>query len=114
MRKYVCSLALMFLMAGFVAGTEVLVLGYDKDTKTVKVKDGDNVKSYKLTDKTKVTVTDKEGKDSDGKVEDLERRLGFAGGKGGGGKGGGLKLDITTDGDNIATVKMKARGGKNN
>jgi hypothetical protein len=110
MRKFLCSLAVVCLMAGLVVAADVVVVSYDKDTKEVKVKDDkDVVKTYKITDKTKVTVTDKEGKTTDGKIEDLTRRLEFAG-KGGG--KGGMKLDVTTDGDTITSVKLKARGGK--
>lgn len=112
MRKFLCSLAVMALTTGLVLAAEVSVVSYDKDTKEVKVKDDkDNVKTYKITDKTKVTVIDQDGKESEGKVDDLTRRLMFAGK--GGGKGGG-KLDITTDGDTITAVKMKARMKKAN
>lgn len=113
MRKFLCSLAVMALTTGLVLAAEVSVVSYDKDTKEVKVKDDkDNVKTYKITDKTKVTVIDQDGKETEGKVEDLTRRLGFAGK--GGGKGGAAKLDITTDGDTITAVKMKGRMKKAN
>lgn len=111
MRKFLCSLAVMALTTGLVLAAEVSVVSYDKDTKEVKVKDDkDNVKTYKITDKTKVTVIDQDGKESEGKVDDLTRRLMFAG-KGG---KGGAKLDITTDGDTITSVKMKGRMKKAN
>lgn len=114
MRKFLCSLALVALTTGLVLAAEVSVVSYDKDTKEVKVKDDkDNVKTYKLTDKTKVTVIDAEGKETEGKLEDLTRRLEFAG-KGGKGGKGGAKLDITTDGGTITAVKMKARMKKAN
>jgi hypothetical protein len=113
MRKLVCSLAAFAFTAGLVLADQVSVVSYDKDTKEVKVKnDKDEVKTYKITDTTKVTVIDADGKETEGKVEDLTRRLGFAGK--GGGKGGGGKLDITTSGDSITAVKMKGRMKKAN
>lgn len=115
MRKFLCSLAVMALTTGLVLAAEVSVVSYDKDTKEVKVKDDkDNVKTYKITDKTKVTVIDADGKETEGKVEDLTRRLEFAGKGGGKGGKGGAKLDITTDGGNITAVKLKARMKKAN
>src|SRR5262245_33359031 len=115
MRKMLVSVAaLLFMMASLVVAAEVTVAKYDKDKKEVTVKDDkDKEKTYKITDKTKVTLVDKEGKATDdkGTVEDLERRLEFMGKGGKGGKGGGKggggfnKLDITTDGDKITEVK---------
>jgi hypothetical protein len=114
MRKLACLLAAFAFTAGLVMADPVSVVSYDKDTKEVKVKnDKDEVKTYKITDKTKVTVIDADGKETEGKLEDLTRRLGFAG-KGGGGKGGGGKLDITTSGGDITAVKLKARMKKAN
>jgi hypothetical protein len=113
MRKFLFSLAVMAATTGLVLAAEVSVISYDKDKNEVKVKnDKDVVTTYKLTDKTKVTVIDADGKETEGKLEDLTRRLGFAGK--GGGKGGAMKLDITTDGDTITAVKTKARMKKAN
>ena len=69
------------------------------------VKDGDKEATYKLTEKTKVSITDKDGNTTEGKLENLTKRLenlDKAKNK--------LKLDITTKGDEITEVKM--RGGK--
>jgi hypothetical protein len=108
MRKLLVSLAAFVFTAGLVLAADVSVVSFDKDTKELKVKnDKDEVKTYKITDKTKVTVIDADGKETEGKLEDLTRRLGFAGK--GGGKGGAMKLDITTDGDSVTAVKTKAR-----
>src|SRR5262245_11196499 len=112
MHKLVCAAAAVLLMAGLSVAADVVVVSYDKEKKEVKVKDGDAEKVYKITDKTKVMVTDKDGKATEGKVEDLTRRL-EATGKGGGGKGRQTKLTITTDGDTLTEVKYRARGKKN-
>ncbi len=121
MRKLLMAVATMFFMAGLVVATEVTVVKYDKDKKEVTVKEGDAEKTYKITDSTKVYTTDKDGNKTDAKIEDLERRLEFMGkakgdtdkAKGKKGKGGGFnKLDITTDGDKITEVKMRAFGKK--
>jgi hypothetical protein len=122
MRKVLLAVSAMLFMAGLVVAAEVTVVKYDKDKKEVTVKDGDAEKTYKITDKTKVYTTDKDGNKTDSTVEALEKRLSFVGktgddakgkgkGKGKGGFGAG-KLDITTDGDTITEVKMRAFGKK--
>jgi len=110
MRKLLMALATMLFMTGLVVATEVTVVKYDKDKKEVTVKDGDAEKTYKFSDKVKISVTDKDGNATEGKFEDLEKRLTRTA-KGGKGKGG-TKLDITTDKDTITEVKY--RGGKKN
>jgi hypothetical protein len=109
MRKLALSVAALFLMAGLVVAAEVTVVKYDKDSKTVTVKEGTSEKSYKISDATKVTLTDKDGKTKEGKLEDLTRRLEFASK---GDKKREVKLDITTSGDKITEVKMRSFGGK--
>jgi hypothetical protein len=114
MRKALMSFIIMAFMSGLVVATEVTVVKYDKDKKEVTVKEGDAEKTYKITDDTKVYVTDKDGNKTEGKVEDLTKRLegGGKGGKGGGGKGGKArttKLDITVDSDKLTEVKMQGR-----
>lgn len=114
MRRLILSAVMMVVMAGLVVAAEVTVSKYDKDSKALTVKDGDNEKTYKLSDGVKVTLIDKDGKETEGKFEDLEKRLTRTGkGGGGGGKGRATKLDITTDGDKITAVKYKAGRGKN-
>jgi hypothetical protein len=104
MRKLVMSLAAMLFMAGLVLAAEVTVVKYDSAKKEVTVKEGDKESTYKITDKTKVTITDKEGNTTEGKIEALTRRLENID------KSKNKKLDITTKGDEITEVKM--RGGK--
>lgn len=108
MRKFVLALVAMFAMAGLVVAVEVSLVKFDKEAKTVTVKEGDAEKTYKVTDKTKFTVTD--GKGENAKEVDyaaFEKRA--SGGKGG--KVGG-KLDIKADGDKLTDVTWKAGGKK--
>ncbi|HJZ53592.1 MAG TPA: hypothetical protein VKE74_01455 [Gemmataceae bacterium] len=109
MRKLLLSAVAFLSMTGLAIAVEVRVVSYDKEKKEVKVKEGDAEKTYKITDATKVYITDKDGNKTEGKVEDLTRRLEFTGKGGGGGKGRATKLDITTDGDKITEVKMQGR-----
>ena len=105
MRKFAMSLVMVLFMAGLVFAVEVTVLKYDSTKKEVTVMEGEKEKTYKLTDETKVVVTDKEGNTKDGKLESLTKRLenlDKAKGK--------MKLDITTKGSEITEVKM--RGGR--
>jgi hypothetical protein len=107
MRKLLMAIATVLFMTGLVVATEVTVVKYDKDKKEVTVKEGDKENTYKFSDKVKISVTDKDGNATEGKFEDLEKRLSRTkGGK------GGTKLDITTDKDTITEVKYK--GGKKN
>src|SRR6266508_4238359 len=104
MRKLLLSLAALFFMAGLVVAAEVTLVKFDKDKKEVTVKDGDKEKTYKITDKTKFSTTDKDGNAKETTYEKAEARLSNekAAGK--------LKLDITADGDKLTEVKYK--GGK--
>ncbi|MBA4187289.1 MAG: hypothetical protein C0467_04640 [Planctomycetaceae bacterium] len=103
MRKLLSAVVVLFLMAGLVVAAEVAVVKYDKDKKEVTVKEGDKEATYTISDKTKVTMLDKDGKATEGKLEDLEKRLTskFA---------DKMKMDITTDKNAITEVKLK--GGK--
>jgi hypothetical protein len=113
MRKLLLSLAALFFMAGLVVAAEVTLVKYDKDKKELTVKDDkDKEHTYKITDKTKFTLTAKDG-DKEAKYEDVEPRL-TAERKGkGGGKGGGRKVDITTEGDAVTQLKVRAGRMKN-
>jgi len=103
MRKLLLALCAMFLMAGLVVAVEVTVVSYDKETKELKVKEGDDTKTYKITDKTKFTVTDGKGENAkEATYEAFEKRATGKGGK------KGVRLDIKTDKDTVteATWKM--------
>lgn len=98
MRKMLMALLAMFLMAGLVVAVEVSIVSYDKDKKEVKVKEGDDTKTYKVDEKGKFTRTDKNGEN--GKEVDFagfEKRL--SGGKG--------KIDITVKDGVITEAKWK-------
>jgi hypothetical protein len=115
MRKLLLAVAALFFMAGLVVAAEVTLVKYDKDKKEVTVKDDkDKEHTYKITDKTKFTLTTKDG-DKEAKYEDVEPRLTAErkGKGGGGGKGGGRKVDITTEGDAVTQLKVRAGRTKN-
>src|SRR5947209_11602322 len=98
MRKLLLAIAALFFMAGLVVAAEVTLVKYDKDKKSITVKDGDKESTYKITDKTKFMTTDADGGSKDVTFEQAEKRISSekAAGK--------LKLEITTDGDNLKEV----------
>ena len=92
----------MFTVGLALAG-EVTFLSYDKDKKELKVKDGDDTKTFKVTDKTtfkrgEKDVSNEKGIEALEKMNDNEKTKGKA------------KFEITTDKDNVTEIKMK--GGK--
>jgi hypothetical protein len=102
MRKMLMALCAMFLMAGLVVAVEVSLVSYDADKKELKVKEGDDTKTYKINDKTKFTRTDKNGenaKDSD--LAAFEKRAE---------KSKNKAYDITVKDGVVTEVKWK--GGK--
>jgi hypothetical protein len=103
MRKLLLSLAAMLFMAGIVLAAEVTLVKFDEKTKEVTVKEGDAEKTYKLTDKTKFSMTDKDGKSTDVKMEDAVKRMSSD-------KAKGMKFEIKSDKGEITEVMMK--GGK--
>ena len=106
MRKFLlAALALCFSFGLALAGS-VTFLGYDKEKKELKVKDGDAEKTYKVTDDTKFKRGDTDMANDKG-VAALEKMDGSDKAK------GKSKMEITTDGDKLKEVKMTARKGKN-
>ena len=103
MRKMLLALVMMFFMAGLVVAVEVTALSYDKDKKELKVKDGDDTKTFKVTDKTTFKRGEKDVSNEDG-IKGLEKMNDDEKAK------GKRKLEITTDKDNVTEIKMK--GGK--
>jgi hypothetical protein len=107
MRKLLLSLACLLFMAGLVIAAEVTLVKYDSDKKEVTVKEGDAEKTYKLTDKTKVTlIIDKDGNTKEGTLGAATKILSNDNFK-------GKKFEITTDKEDITEIKLKARKGKN-
>ena len=106
MRKLLLGVAALFFMAGLVVAAEVTLVKYDKDKKEITVTDGDKETTYKVTDKTKFSSTDKDGNAKEATYEQAEKRLSNE-------KGWGkMKLDITTDGTKLTDVKYKGGKGK--
>jgi hypothetical protein len=62
MRKLLLAALAVVLSAGFSLAGEVMFVSFDKTKKEVKVKDGKEEKTYKLTDKTKFKSGDKDVK----------------------------------------------------
>src|SRR5262245_58526944 len=104
MRKLVTTLAMVLFMAGLVVAAEVTVVKYDKDKMEVTVKDGDKEVTAKIGDKVKVTVVDKDGNKTEGKIENLTRRLENID------KSKNKKMDLTIK-DGVVT-EATVRGGK--
>lgn len=106
MRKLLMALSVLFCMAGLVVAAEVTLVSYDKEKKTLVVKDGDAEKTYKVTDKTKFTRTDGKGENGkEVKLEDFEKSAERGKGK--------AKLDIKTEKDDVTEITWKGGGKKN-
>ena len=102
MRKLLLSLVCMACMTGLVFAAEYTIVSYDKDTKTLTVKDKDD-KEVKATanDKTKITLIDKDGNKKEGKLEDVEKRWGSD-------KAKGKKAELTIADGKITEVSVKS------
>ena len=97
MRKLLLSLACLLFMTGLVIAGEAVFVKFDADKKELTVKEDDKENTYKLTDKTKLTLIDKkDGSIKEGNLNILAKA-----------KEGKTKLDITTDKDTITEIKMK-------
>jgi hypothetical protein len=107
MRKLLLAVICMFFMTGIVIAGEVLLVKHDGDKKEVTVKDGDKEVVYKYTDKTKVTLIDKDGGTKDGTLETAVKILSNEKAM------GKLKFEVVTDKDTITEMKLKGRKGKN-
>jgi hypothetical protein len=107
MRKFFFALLGTSLLAGLALAGEVTLVKYDAAKKEVTVKDDGGEKVYKLTDKTKFTMTDQDGRESAGDLAAAEKILknDRAAGR--------AKFDITADKDAITAVKFKGRKKKN-
>jgi len=103
MRKLLLSLACMAFMAGLAFAAEYTIVSYDKDKKVLTVKDKDD-KEVKATatDKTKVTIIDKDGNKKEGKLEDVEKRWSSD-------KAVGKKAELTIEDGKITEVTVKSK-----
>jgi hypothetical protein len=106
MRKLLLSLTCLLFMTGFVIAVEVTLVKFDGDKKEVTVKEGDAEKTYKITDKTKVSFIDKDGNAKEGTLDAATKILSND-------KFKGKKFEITTDKEDITEIKLKAKKGKN-
>ncbi|HJZ55178.1 MAG TPA: hypothetical protein VKE74_09480 [Gemmataceae bacterium] len=108
MRKLLLSLCCMLFMTGLLVAAEYTLVSFDKDTKTltVKDKDGKEVKA-KFTDKTKFYRIDKDGNKVEGKGEFVLKGLEDKE------KVAGRKAEITIDKDEITEYTSKGGKGKN-
>ena len=108
MRKLFLSLAGLLFVAGLVvaADYEVVAGSYNKDTRTItlKDKDGKEVKA-KLSDKTKVTIIDADGNKKEGKLASVEKAWS--------GEKAPKKVDVVISGGDITEVTIKQKKKKN-
>jgi hypothetical protein len=105
MRKLLMSLATVLFMTGLVIAAEVSIVKYDKDKKEVTVKDDkDKEVTYKISEKVKVSILDKDGNAKEGTAEGFYKRLENIE------KSKNKKMDITVKDKEITEVKY--RGGK--
>jgi hypothetical protein len=109
MRHFLLAIIGLLVATGITLAAEVTLLKYDAEKKELTVKVGEAEKSYKLTDKTKVTFEDKDGNKKDGTVEAAAKALGSPGAK------GKLKFDLTADNDKdtVSSLTLKMTKKKN-
>ena len=105
MRKLLLALVCLFSMAGLVVAAEVTMMKFDKETKKMTVKEGDDEKVYKVTDKTKFSSKDKDGNVKESTYEQVEKLLSNEK------LAGKLKFDITVKDGEITEATFK-RGKK--
>lgn len=101
MRKFMLAALALFVSVGLTLAGQVTFLGYDKDKKELKVKDGDKEKTLKVTSDTKFKRGDMDVPSDKGmaaleKMDSNEKSKGKA------------KLEVTTDGDKVTEIKMTA------
>jgi hypothetical protein len=106
MRKFILAALALFLSVSLTIAAQVTFLGYDKEKKELKVKDGDKEKSLKVSGDTKFKVGDNDLANDKG-VERLEKMDGNDKAK------GKLKFEVTVDGDKVTEIKMMERKKKN-
>ncbi|MDB5311351.1 MAG: hypothetical protein JWO38_5553 [Gemmataceae bacterium] len=109
MRKLLSAAVVLVVLAGLAGADEVTARRYDKKALELLVANKVGKESvYKVTDSTKVTIVDKDGKPIEAKatLETLAQRVKAKADK------GGLKVDITLDGDTVTEVKLRSAGAK--
>ncbi|MFO0824226.1 MAG: hypothetical protein U0792_14125 [Gemmataceae bacterium] len=99
MRKLLSAVVVLFLLAGVTIGAEMTIVKFDKGANKVTVKEGDKEATYTVSDKTKVVMVDKAGKETPSSLDKLAKL-----------PKGGLKVDATVEKEEITEIKIK--GGK--
>ena len=99
MRKFLLAALALFVSVGLTLAAQVTFLGYDKDKKELKVKDGDKEKTLKVNSDTKFKRGDMDLANEKG-VTQLEKMDGNEKAK------GKSKFEITTDGDKVTEIKL--------
>lgn len=107
MRKYVMTMAALFTFVGFSFAVEYTFVKWNASTSELTVNDGGKDATFKVTDKTAVKITDKEGKVTDGDINRVKKSWEKNGEKMAEKK---AKLDLTVKGDEVTEVKVK--GGR--
>lgn len=107
-RKFLSAALLLAATAGLAVAVEVTLVKYDKEKKELTVKEGDEQKVYKLTDKTKTVAVDADGKEMTLDKAAVDKVLGNEKAV------GRTKFDITVEKDTITVVKMKGGRKKKN
>jgi len=98
MRKFLLSLSCLLLLAGVTYAADAVFVKFDSEKKELTVKEGDKDNVYKITDKTKVSIVDKDGNATAGELKLLEKA-----------KSGKTKIEILTDKDIVTEIKMKKK-----
>ncbi len=102
MRKFALSAVALLALVGFTIAGSVTVVKWDGEKNELTVKEGDKEATYKVTDKTKVKMGDRDGDIE--KVKAMWTKQGD--------KAAGKKLDITTEKGEITEIKIAARKKK--
>ncbi|HEY1191870.1 MAG TPA: hypothetical protein VGE74_29835 [Gemmata sp.] len=105
MRK-LFSLCCLLLLTGLALGGEVTLVRYDKESKELRVKEGDQEKTYKVTTKTKFSAVDKNGNTKEMRYSDAIKGLCSPAAE------GKLKFEIRVQDGTITEAKLRARNQK--
>jgi hypothetical protein len=98
MRKPLLALACLLFQVGTTLAAEVTFLMYDSAKKELTVKDGDAERTYKLTDKTKITAVGKNGTTKALELKVLEKAT-----------EGKTKFEVVLDKETVAEIKFKKK-----
>jgi hypothetical protein len=102
MRKLLTAAALL-LLSGLVAAAEVTLVSFDREKKEVKVKEGDDEKTYRITDRTKFFAVDQNKVSKELSYDDALKGLGNPKSE------GKLKFEIAAKDGELVEAKLKAR-----